>query len=530
MEEHKTPVIPEYGFGGDQAGARRGRRSFRFIVMACVLLTGAMWFSDLYLRYDLTEEQYRMALTLETDSARAVLRNVVKRDKENNEVPNPKYMEALAAIEEDDVILSAYSEAYRLNPANAALLINYGCRLFMDGQYKDARERFRESSVLPPKNALPRYLEAAALAAGATTDEDLIEAIALVARTNNSGDPVIFPQPLWHSSLPARGAWYARARREIVDRCCAPLYRFRSQVVGKAKSDVDAGQVRDWVSWLKAIEVMGQRLVGNTDSDGVNMGSSQAMSGIQIQLDAIGIIARIQEIVDGKPDSVLLEKKIKLENALGLLKQFEAGRDEQVTHHRAVLRLPLQLYGWSFLLFLGLFFSASLLYRSLYSGRVCWTLAHTAVAQMVLAGGLLVLLSILLFFVFANDHGYINGWSPWCKVFWGLTVFALVGFGLVYPEITLPSAKRVLRLRSETPGPGELDLAALKHCRRMAYVSLIRRYYGILLGGFLLVLCVWIIVYRISEGLYPTQLPLLVSGLEDQELELVRQVQRLLMS
>jgi len=111
-----------------------------------------------------------------------------------------------------------------------------------------------------------------------------------------------------------------------------------------------------------------------------------------------------------------------------------------------------------------------------------------------------------------------------------LTVFALVGFGLVYPEITLPSAKRVLRLRSETPGPGELDLAALKHCRRMAYVSLIRRYYGILLGGFLLVLCVWIIVYRISEGLYPTQLPLLVSGLEDQELELVRQVQRLLMS
>lgn len=86
-----------------------------------------MWFSEGYLRFSRLESQYRMALTLPMDSARAILRNVVKRDKGQT----PKYVEALAFIEESDVILTRYEEAYKLAPNNPYLLINYGCRLFL---------------------------------------------------------------------------------------------------------------------------------------------------------------------------------------------------------------------------------------------------------------------------------------------------------------------------------------------------------------------------------------------------------------
>lgn len=533
MEPEQTPkeprplLLPEYGLGGDQAGARRARRAFRFGVLACVVFSAGLWHADRYLRYDLTEAQYRMALTLETDSARAILRNVVKRDSEKNEVPNPKYVEALAAIEEDDVVLARYAEAYKLNTGNPSLIINYGCRLFMSGQFKEARERFRESSVLPPKNALPRYLEAAALAAGSSKNEDLSEAIALVARTNNSGDPVIFPQPLWHSSLPQRGAWYARTRREIVDRCCAPLYRFRSQVVNSAKAEIDSGQVRDWASWLGAFQVMGERLVGNASSEGTNLGAPQAIAGVQIQLDAVRLLNRVRELVDGSPDSTLIARSVKLEDALQKLKDFEAVRDGEMSAHRGLLRLPLHLCGITFLVFSSFYGLALLFYRMRRAGRACWTLPHPLWVKGILGSGLGLLLGELFVLMALNDHAQAGLWAPFARVLWFGPMTAMVLVGFLYPEVVLPRAGQVIK-RHPAPEVSGVTLAMVNRCRRMAYVSLIRRYFGILLGGFLCILCVWFIGYRILISLYPYQLPLLVTGLEAQELAVVRHVQGLL--
>lgn len=501
---------------GDQAGARRSRRTFRFAVMACLALTFALWFSERYLRFDTIESQYRMALTLPNDSARAILRNVVRRDAQRTDVPSPKYVEALAAIEEDDLVLPRYEEAYKLNPSNASLILNFGCRLFLAGQYKEARERFRESGIQPPRNALPRYLEAAALAASAAEDEDLSEALALVARTNNSGDPILFPQPLWHSTLPASGECYSRLRREIADRCCAPLYRFDGLVIRRARTDINAGEIQDWDSWLEKMQEMGERLVGDSASEPPHLGTAQAIAGAHIQWSALRLREQIQEQEHGKPDATLIQKRIKLETALDLLKNFENSRLPRIEEHRRQVQMPLRLaartLGILFLIYLIFLF----LSRALQCRRLYWTTPHTLLAKAVLALGLTVIFCLLMLFgaVTTVSGSFLVSFLNGC---WYCVTAGLLCAGLLYSFSTLPRQTEIAVI--ETPKQ-----------RRMAAVTMMRRYYGVLFGGYLVALCAWFLLYRILSGLYPVQFPLLVTGLEAEELEIVRRVQEMLAS
>jgi len=270
--ETPGPESEYFGQRADNAGARRVRRSFRYAVAAWVFFAGTLWYLDGYKRLELRETQYRMALTEEPPSARAVLRNVVRRDKERNAQPNVKYLEALAAVEEADNVLPCYEQAYRLHSEDPWLAINYGCRLFLQAQYKDARERFREAGIHAPKNALPRYLEAAALAmqgaaqgAPEALEESLRQALGLVERANAAGDPVVFPQPLWHATLPARGYWYARLRRELAQSVCAPLYRLKDLAMRGLPEKTGKTPPEKARAWVDAIAGLGKRLSGSLD-------------------------------------------------------------------------------------------------------------------------------------------------------------------------------------------------------------------------------------------------------------------------
>ena len=514
--------LREYGLGGDHAGSRRVRRAFRFAVLAVVFFTLVLRFAEGYLRYDLTESQYRMALTLPDDSARAILRNVVKRDTERSEVPTAKYLGALAAIEEEDVILERYGEAYRQDPNNAMMIVNYGCQLFRFGQFKDARERFREAGIQPPKNALPRYLEAAALAEGTAADGDMSETVEILARANNSGDPLVFPKPFWHPSLPRRGAWHAKRSREIVDRCCAPLYRLKSILVGRQTADMKANRFGDWDSWLESMQVMGEKLVGGAGSDAADLGVSQAMAGVQMQIDAVNQRKRIREALSGSPSEALIKRGWELNAARTMLSDFEEARAGHIEAHRLFVVLPVKLSIVSCLVLLGCYLLAFAACRALVSERTTWAVPHTRLGQAVILSGLSFLLVLLCLLALLQNVGY--GAAGYAGSFVSLWLIALGGaicFGIVYPALTLPSARAVC-------AQSGVDTANVRRSRRMAYISLLRRYYGVVLGGFVCVICAWVIVYRLLMALYPAQFPLLVTGLEEEELEVVRQVQQVL--
>lgn len=520
-----APIFPEYGEGGDHAGARRVRRSFRLLVLASLLFTAALWFTENYLRYDSAETQYRMALTLHDDSARAVLRNVVRRDGEANEVPNARYLEALAFIEEPDVILERYQQAYRLNPSNPGLLINYGCRLFQMEQYAEARERFREAGVIqPPRNALTRYLEAAAIA---TDRDELPDALALVARANLSGDPLYFPEPLWHASLPTDSNWHAIRQRRIVDLSLAPLYVFKRNLVAAARQDIDAGHVRQWDSWLESLQGMGARLAAMEPGSAWTPTSPQFIAGIQFQAEAIALRNRIHELANGSPAPALSARLAQLDSARRIVQDFDAGRSARLEEHRERLAHPLGLVARGLAVAFGAYALAYLLSRLLRSGRGTWVLPHTGLCQVVLLTGLAGLLVLLL--VASGSQSVAGPDTGMALVgrLWGLVLGAVIAFGVFYPAISLPPVALVVS-RAAPEEKRDTVLPQARRSRRSVYVSLMRRYYGILAGGLLVTTCVWVLIHRVFTGIYPWAVDLALTGLGEYELSALQQAVELL--
>ncbi|MBI2435253.1 MAG: hypothetical protein HYV26_20540 [Candidatus Hydrogenedentes bacterium] len=519
------PAAPEYGVGGDHAAARRGRRAFRFCVAFCVALTLVLWFSENYLRYDKSESQYRMSLTHEDPSARPILRNVVKRDADRNASPRAQYLEALAAVEEDDLVLARYDQAYRLNPNDPFLSINYGCRLFLAGHFREARERFREAGIHPPKNALPHYLEAAALAASAAADHNLSEAIALIVRANNSGDPIVFPEPLWHASLPTGNDWYVRQERRVVDLCTAPLLRLRSIVLEEAAISLESGQAQDWDSWLDKLQVMGARLLGDLQTPIEQIPSARAIAAIRIQLDSLEMRNNLARRFHNAPRPDLEQQHALLAQALDTLTRFDASRQQGVESLAERYTRPLFLVLKGLLFLLVVYLLSVLVVRFVDRRRSTWALSHGLAAVLMLVLGAVGLLAVLTLFAMLQRHGAPAGLalSRLTQVWYAILVVLVVA-GLIYPVLHLPRAE-TLAERLEVYDDAGMALRELKRLRRRAAVSLARRYYGLLLGIFLCVLSVWVLGYRISESLYPFQVKLLVPGLRSEEHQVVRSIQ-----
>jgi len=518
------PSFPEYGHGGDCAGARRVRRAFRLCVAGCLFFTGMLWLSEYFLRYDTTERLYLNALTHATESARVMLRSAVKIDAETRESPTPKYVAALAEREDGDQVLFTYDRAYKLDPNNSFLAIRYGCQLFFQGRFKDARERFREAGAQLPKNALPGYLEAAALQWEPPVSEDLADSLALVARTNSSGEEVVFPRPSWPGSiLPQDGAWYAKLRREAVDECCAPLYRYADFVIARAREDIGRDQVQYWDSWLKTLQEMGERLMSSPD-----LGSIQAIAGIQVQLDALDQRTRICEMKTGVPKAELIERVVQLRTALKRLNAFERARDGRIASDRDVYVFPLMLCAVSTLALLACYLPVYALSKVVHVGRDAWTVRHTKVAKGTVIGGCGFLFALLCTVEVLQRLGALHGaWKEWVAYPWTAVLILMVAFGVIYPSLTLPSARKVVRAAGEV-GDDEGLLRSVRKCRQVAGLSLMRRYYGILLGLFLCTVSMWVVIYRVFVSLYPWQVALLTTGLGQEEAALTREVLALL--
>ena len=517
-------AFTEYGGGGDALGARRTRRSFRYCVIACLLLSLLLWFSERYLRYELNETKYLMALTLEPESARAVLRQVVKSDAELHEKPTARYLAALAEREETDNVLPTYEKAYKAAPTDANITLRYGCRLFLAGKYKEARERFRESYLQTPANALPAYLEAAALYFTETDTPqktDPTPALAIIAKTNSSGQLVLFPAPLWAQSLPKEGYWYTRLRREGVTDCCAPLYRFSDALILHARNDIHQKQIRSWDSWLETIEDMGKQIAtGKTQGEKtVPGGTLQAAAGTQFQIAAVKERLGISEIRNGKPDDALHNTLDNLTRALNEINAFEQKRDEAIRVNRSRYTLPLKLCGKTILLstFALLLFRG--ICRILRVRRAGMTLSHPATTRHILGWGTFFLFALLVLCGYLQ-HRQEAFMLPFIPYAWWTIVFGIGLFGIIYPFFRLPKAT-VAAAAHNVPITDKGEMKRIRRYRRDACLVLVARYYGIYVGLLLSGFALWALIYRILFTVYPWQLELLVTGMEQEELAIL---------
>lgn len=560
----ERPRFPVFGHGGDHVGAKRARRAFRFFVMATVLFTGLLCFAERYLKYNRAETHYMIALTFEPESARPWLRHAVKEDERTHEVPTPKYVQALAAREEDELILPTYAKAFELDPANADIAIRYGCRLAQAGRIKDAAEKFDAAATNDPQNALPIYLKAAVLARTGEKNRWVSESLTLVAQANNSGNRVVFPRPLWFSELPQRGVRYAALCREIVNEGVAPVFIFADAVAAAAQADLKTGGVQHWDSWLETLQKMGKRFVESAEDSQKRAGDArpgialQAIAGIYVQRTALGQRIKIADLQGADAAELRAEDK-RLQDALAVLTDFENDRDEKIADDRSRYMLAGRLFLDTLLVLLAAYAIFYAAWR-LWGRRILvestrprtartedeaqadtgkwddlaedpeWTIRHPIWAKCAFAGAGLLWLVLLLFLATVQRHQLGDGSGPvaglW-MAWWVCTTVLLVG-GMFYPTLVLPSTQRALDDMPE--GEEETGLRGLvKSMRRRAAICLQRRYFGILVGTFLTTFAIWVLIYRIATSLYPWQIQLLTSGLSEEEGRAVYQAFSILM-
>jgi tetratricopeptide (TPR) repeat protein len=515
--------VPDSGARGDPVGAARARRAFRLCVTGVVLITGLLWLSDRYLRYEPLERLYMMSLTLETPSARAVLRQAVRRDEEQNENPTPKYLQALAEREEKDKILDIYERAYKLDPRNAALAVRYGCRLFADGQADMARELFAAASRNDPNNALPMYLEAAVLPWIDDVVDPLSEAFALIEGTNSSRKEATAPPPLWFSGLPRQGKWYAGLRRQAAQECCAPLYRFADYVVQAARQDISQGNTQYWDTSLESLRAMGERLAagalatGSDDERRLRGGSLQALAGVQIQLAATRELERLYEKEQGSSDETLVAQRLRLDHAFQVLQEFETAREGKIRADAARFGFPLTLCARLLVVLVGVFAFVVVLSGVYSRDSESWQAPHTTLGKVltaILPLGLLLVLATSS--VFQRLHGHVFGWMPVVNALGWLWLALVLLSSVVYPFQLLSHTRDGGSNGKGVDAPEQVVHASRK-ARRKAYVCFLRRYYGIIVGLSFCVLSLWVLGYRSFTGLYPWDLELLATGLSEEE-------------
>jgi tetratricopeptide (TPR) repeat protein len=523
VEIEATNHLLPYGVGGDYIGARRARRAFRLMVLSCVALSGSLYFAEHYLRYSLDEVHYRMALTLEDDSQRAILRNVVRRSAAGGETPSPRFVAALAYIEEDDMVLERYAQALALAPDDGELLTVYGCKLYQLGAYKEARRIFREAGLKSDDNALPDYLQAAAIAASSSSEEDFRTAVALVARTNDGHRDLVFPQPLWHESLPRYGYWYARMQRDLTDLCCAPLYSLKNTIVRRVHTELAEDSTQGVDTWLYQLRNLGQKLVGKRDSDASQFGTSSLIAGLKFQSDAVELRQLLGEREGREPEEKLDSRATLLQEATSRVVAFEGQREQSIAQRRKAAALPIFLgaLGLVYLLFVSLV--------AIISNRVAHT-DKSARAVRQTSGGIWfvgawnIALFVCLVWILASPVAgstHAVGFGVWVLLLIAVTVASVLG-----PFFALPSATSVCSPFLSEPTYGQI-LEEARGARRRAFTSLAGRFLNIALGSYVCLMCLVQVGFRVFTGLYPTDIKLLVSGGRPEELALVQTIQSL---
>lgn len=521
-----APHLPDYGDSGDFIGARRTRRAFRWGVALVVAFTALLWVTESFWRYPPADRLYRSALTLLPEQGRNLLRQAVKYDALSVS-PSSKYYEALAEREEEDLVVAAYENASKLDPQNADLAIKFGCELFRLGLTARAREQFRLAADSGSHNALAVYLEAALLPRLNPEDPDVDVALSLVKQANNTGDVVAFPRPMWFPVLPREGYWYAQLRRQIAKFCGAPLEGFASDVLEMSERKLQEKRTAGSMEDLQVLETMGRRIASSalepdmkeTDLAG---GLPQLYLGLRIMSLAVQQEKRVATETGDAPDEAIVALGAKLEPSLRSIEEFERSRQEMIEAERAKYGFPWILAEMVLSITLGCFLIAYIACKALRVQGPAQSVRHSAVSRTVFAVyfGVQLFVLLLVAVLQRSSHGGLPAQTA-ISILWYATLAGSLIVSVAAPALTLPGPADVLQ---RLPAERRCDVSIVRGRYRTVFASLVKRYLGVQFGLTLCVLCVWIVVYRIFTATYPWMLPLLITGMESEEIALIRSI------
>ncbi len=317
----------------------RSKKSFRYLIFSIILLTFCLWFSDRYLRFDLDETKYRVALTLEKESARPILRNIEKKILSNPSfLDDPRYieyLEFLALIEEDDAVLKIYQDIYNNSNINMSFLINYAVKLYFMGDYNKARDIIREAQSLSTNNSLTGYLESSFIINPNINSESIFnEGVSIIAKENRSEKPIIFPEPFWHNTLPKFTYAYYVHKNNILNHCLAPLYRMTADILKRVETDLAENNFHNKEIWLEEISSMGKRI-----GSGINMKDFYSnlpicIFSLKIQKDTLSLYKKFIDKLHSPSLDKEIEKLNRIEKFLAMAEKLEERRKLEFDHNR----------------------------------------------------------------------------------------------------------------------------------------------------------------------------------------------------
>jgi hypothetical protein len=518
--------LPEYGDSGDFIGARRMRRAFRWGVLIVVLFSPLLWFTENFLRYPPAEQKYRSALTLLPNQGRNLLKQSVKYDKDAA-TQSSKYYEALAEREEEDLVVSAYENASKLDPRNADLAIKFGCQLYKSELFARAREQFRMAAESGEHNALAVFLEASVLPAMDPDDRDVEVALSLVAQANGAGDAVTFPSPMWFPVYPRMGEGYAKLRREMTRFCGTPLEKFAAFVLEASEKELATKQTANSIPNLQVLETMGRRIAlgavdQSTTETELTGGALQLYLGLRIMSLAVEQQKRVMTVTGGSASESVVSLAARLEPALQSIDDFEKSRQTTIDAERRKYEFPWTLLEAAIFITLAFFVVAYLLTKILRVQRTSHSVRHAQLSRITWGIYFTIQLGVLLLVTALqrSSHGDLPAQAA-ISAFWYLGLAGSLIVSVVAPALTLPSPETVLqRLPAERRG----ELAEVRRRYRATFASLVKRYLGVQLGLTLCALSMWVIAYRVFVATYPWMLPLLITGMESEEIAMIRRI------
>lgn len=487
----------------------RRKKSFRYLIFSIIILTFCLWFSDRYLRFDLDETKYRVALTLEKESARPIMRNVATKIISNpNLLDDPRYLqylEYLALIEEDDAVTKLYQDIYNIGNINSSFLSNYAIKLYFLGEYNKARELLREAQNLPPNNSLLGYLESAMIISSETTDEKIfVEGISIIAKENRSGNPVIFPEPFWHDTLPRYTYSYYVQKSNILNHCLAPLYKLYSVILKRIEIELKKKNFQNKQIWLEEVLLMGKKIGMGINTDNFYSSLPLCIFSLKLQKDTLALYNQFTNVLN----SPFLEKEVerisKISKLLEVSEQLEERKKLEFEYNR---KNRIKIIGF---IFLGLI-ELSIIYligKSLYfllskANSEIFVLKIPKTIYFFIGTWFFIIFIFLLYSLYFDNipSNYII-YLLWCLLI--ISPFFAGTFLLFNKKI-----------------PSNLGLIRYSFIRLA--ICFLEKLSGTVLGVYILLICVLFLAFRILYFSYPFQLNLIWDTTRTEEFNFIKE-------
>ncbi len=353
---------------------------------------------------------------------------------------------------------------------------------------------------------------------GTTDEKTFAEGISIIAKENRSGNPVIFPEPYWHNTLPKYTYSYYIQKYNILDHCLAPLYKLYSYILTQTETDLNQNNIQSIQIWLEELFLMGKKIGMSITPDNAYSSLPVCIFSLKLQKDVLSTYSKFSNLIH----SPILEKETiklnKISYLLELSEHLEEKRKLEFENSREnrIKTIGFVLFGLIELIFIYLI--CKLLYYSLFRSQfnLLPLKFSNSVYIFIFVWSLVVFISLFcsLYFNKIIVKSFFAMNCIW--VLWIISPFFLLLFSFFhnknYNDIFINTEDKI----------GKHELKLNRKYSFLYLFILIEKLSGILLGFYTTLICILFLTFRIFYFSYPFQLNLIWDLTRIHEINLIK--------